>query len=99
MPQEVSWGFKLTPEELKQRNRLWEDRCKTFENDVSKGLGGLAKSVRVEWIHPVCQDCPERPHECAICRVDADMNGHFLKPGLRIMLEGGGEHADHNICR
>lgn len=86
MPVETTWGAKLTRSELKKRTETYERNCEAFEREVSERLRTMDARIEVEWIHPVCVDCPEPNPTCHECRVDADMSSHFVQSGIRVTI-------------
>ena len=51
MPVEVAWGMKLTPDEIRDRDREFEEACAELEREVRRRLGPLTGSARIEYIH------------------------------------------------
>ena len=51
MPVEVAWGMKLTPDEIRDRDREFEEACAELEREVRPPLRPLSGSVRIEYIH------------------------------------------------
>ena len=51
MPIKAAWGMKLTPEEIRDRDREFEEACAELEREVRRRLGPLAGCARIEYIH------------------------------------------------
>ena len=87
MTVKMSWGRKLTAEELKEREQRFHDNCNKLEAEVRQRLEGLAVDVTIAQFRPICHDCPEKPGECSLCRVDEVMCSHFERAGVTVLVQ------------
>jgi hypothetical protein len=80
MTTKVDWGEKLEPHEVERERQLWAEKGKELSDVIVATLEEAGLNIyRIQTANFVCVDCPECPHECHRCLVDANC-AEMLRP-------------------
>ncbi|MBU1621924.1 MAG: hypothetical protein KKF27_21095 [Gammaproteobacteria bacterium] len=87
MPNKVSWGRRLTPKEIQDRDARFRENCAALKAEVEKRLEGINARITITAIRTICEDCPVKPYECHLCQVDASMSKSFEEASLVVNVK------------
>jgi len=92
----VSWGVMLENHEIARERAIWEQAAAAILDELHAALAGTRLDIVQLYSEPyVCADCPERAHECGLCRVDA-ICAAMLRPQVVHLSVIIAEDADAN---